>query len=230
MWASTAAVRPDGSLSPTVALVTIAADFTSYDSVAAVAGNRMRLISITANGQTHGGVMSELALGQRTTVTAVDSTIVVGSGDGGYVLDLRNPRGVTVARIVVERPIVMMNAAIRQSVIDYAVAQAVANGDANYTAERVREMAEQRPFADTVGAYVTVTATDGGIIWVRDMPMPADSIWSVTAFRRDGAILGRLAGLRSKGLLTWIGDDRAMVRHEDEDGVVRFGVYGIVKR
>jgi hypothetical protein len=106
----------------------------------------------------------------------------------------------------------------------------MAIADLNLTEERAREMAEQRPFADTVGAYVSVTATDGGTIWVRDMPMPADSIWSLTAFRRDGAILGRLSGLRSKGRLTWLGDDRVIIQHEDEDGLVRFGVYRILMR
>jgi hypothetical protein len=221
---------PDGTLNSMVALVTIATDFTSYDSIAAVAGNRMILRDMTVSGQTHRGVMSELALGQRTTVTAVDSTIVVGSGDGGYVLDLRNALGVTTQRIVVERPIVMVNAELRRRVIEQSVIQAMAIADLNLTEERAREMAEQRPFADTVGAYVSVTATDGGTIWVRDMPMPADSIWSLTAFRRDGAILGRLSGLRSKGRLTWLGDDRVIIQHEDEDGLVRFGVYRILMR
>ena len=220
---------PDGSMSSTVAVVAIAPDFMTFDSVAAVPGTRKRLIELRINGRTHGGVGSELALGQRTTVTTVDSTIVVGSGDGGYVLDLRNARGVTTQRIVVERPVVRMTDELRKSVIEHSVAQALESGDANFTEERAREMAEQRPFADTVGAYVSVTAAEGGTIWVRDMPLPTDTTWAVTAFRRDGVLLGRMTGLRSAGRLVWLGDERALVMHEDADGVVRYGVYGIVR-
>jgi hypothetical protein len=220
---------PDGSLNPMVALYMIAADFTTHDSIAAVPGNRMRLVDMTMGGRTSRGVMSELMLGHRTTAAAVDSAIVVGSGDGGYVLDLRSANGATIGRIVVERPAVVMSDDIRNRLIEASVAQAVASGNPNFTAERAREMAASMAFADTVAAYGALSSTDGGTLWVRDTRMPGDTSWSATAFGRDGSILGRLSLPQSLGRLTWLGDDRVMVRHEDEDGVVRFGVYEIVE-
>jgi hypothetical protein len=220
--------NPDGSLNPTMTLVTYPPDFSRYDTIGTVPGSRMKQVDITQGTRTF-PVLMWLQLGQHTSVAAVDSTIVVGSGDGGYVLDLRDVGGMPMGRIVVDRPAVMVNEEMRRAVIAQQIERAMTSSESGITRERAEELVNQEPFADTLASYQLVTATLDGTIWVRDTQLPGDSTWSATAFRRDGAILGRLSGLQSKGYAAWLGDDRATVRHEDEDGVVRYGVYRIVR-
>ena len=60
-------------------------------------------------------------------------------------------------------------------------------------------------------------------LWIVDYIAPTDTEWSATAFRADGAIVGRLT-VKGKGTPLAFGDDRVVIRSEDEDGVVSLTV------
>ncbi len=211
-----------GILKPSTQLVTMGPDFAELDTVAMVPGSRMAMVEVTQNGRTFPS-MKWIQFGQPTSVTAVDSTIVVGSGDGGYVLDLRSATGTPVGRIVVDRAPVLVTEAMREAQIERSVKRQMVGSD-GVTRTQAMKVAEQEPIADTVAAYQWVTATPSGTIWVLDFILPDDSTWSATAFRRDGAILGRVTGPRHGGMPVWFGDDRVMIREVDADGVVRYAV------
>lgn len=219
---------PDGSLNPNTQLVVIGDDFAAVDTVAMIPGSRMTTVEVEQGGRKFPAMMW-VRFGQPTTVTAVDSTIVVGSGEGGYVLDLRDGSGARTGRIVVDRPTNLMADAMRRTIIEQDIERRMARSERPVTREEARRYAEQEPIADTIAAYQRVTATPNGTIWVLDFILPGDSTWTATAFRRDGAILGRLTGPTHGGMPIWFGDDRVQIRQVDGDGVVRFGVYRIGK-
>ena len=91
-------------------------------------------------------------------------------------------------------------------------------------ANESRRLAREQPFADSLPPYSGFFTTRGGTLWVVDAIAPSDTGWSATAFRQDGAIVGRLevAG-RSRPLA--FADDRVAIRTEDEDGVVGIRVH-----
>ncbi len=62
-----------------------------------------------------------------------------------------------------------------------------------------------------------------------DYQAETDTTWSATAFRPDGAIVGRLTAGMKGARPVWFGKDRVLLRTVDEDGVVRFGVYRVKK-
>lgn len=219
---------PGGGLDPNTQLVTLRPDFSAIDTVAKVAGSRMTIVEVRQGDRTFPS-MRWVQFGQPTTVTAVDSTIVVGSGVGGYVLDLRSQDGQPVGKIVVDRPPRLVTDAMRESLVARSVERAMASREGRITRQQAERQAREEPVADTMGSYQRVTATPEGTIWVLDFIAPDDSLWSATAFRRDGVILGRLTGPRHGGMPLWFSDDRVMIREVDGDGVVRYGVYRVVK-
>lgn len=217
---------PDGSLRAETPLVTYGLDFANGDTVALVTGSRMTMIEVEQGGRKF-PAMAWMQLGQPTTVTAVDSTIVVGSGVGGYALELLRPDGRQVGRIVVERPPVLVTDSMRQAVVDRELRRIEENSEPGINLDAARRFALTQPIADTLAAYQRVTASPNGTIWVLDFMLPDDSTWTASAFRVDGAILGRVTGPRHGGMPVWFGDDRVQIRQVDGDGIVRFGVYGL---
>jgi hypothetical protein len=215
---------PDGTLRAETPLVSYGLDFADADTLAMVRGSRMTMIEVEQGGQRF-PAMSWVQLAQPTTVAVIDSTIVLGAGDGGYVIDLLHASGVARARIVVERPAQLVNDDLRQRVIDRAIVQRGGASATGAQLEAIRRQVMLEPVADTVAAYQRLLASPSGTVWVIDFPLPGDSTWAATGFRRDGAIVGRISAARTLGDPIWFGDERVILRQEDEDGLVRFGVY-----
>lgn len=155
-----------------------------------------------------------------------DTLIATGSGEG-YVIDLRDADGRIVASLRVRAPRRPVTQAARDAQIAaelrrFEGPQAERMVDANES----RRIAREQPFADSLPPYSGFFTTRGGTLWVVDAIAPSDSGWSATAFRRDGAIMGRLA-VSGRGRPLAFADDRVAVRTEDEDGVVGIRVYRI---
>ena len=64
--------------------------------------------------------------------------------------------------------------------------------------------------------------TAGGIAWVRDESLAADTTWAYTAVALDGRILGRLTATGHAPVA--FGDDRVVLRDEDSEGIVTWRV------
>jgi hypothetical protein len=92
-------------------------------------------------------------------------------------------------------------------------------------AESERLIREQ-PFADSLPPYGDFHVV-GNTLWVVDPSVPGDTAWSATAFRRDGAIIGRLHG-RGRGTPVAFAPDRVAVRDTDADGGVSVRVHRII--
>ncbi len=221
----------DGELSTDTPLVLIAADMSSTDTVAMVPGAQMRMAE-ARSGSHRMMVPMWVRLGRATSVTTVDSAIVVASGVGGYVLELRDGTGRVTGRIEVDRPAVMVTDAMREAVIALELERLSTyseGGQMNPDAER---MTREGPIADTLPAYQAVFPGEGGLFWVMDHVLPGDTTWAATAFRADGAIVARIRGSLTPGPygagpVAFL-RDRVIMREADGDGVVRFGVYGVI--
>ena len=93
--------------------------------------------------------------------------------------------------------------------------------------EETRRQARERPFADSLQAYSGIFASTNGTLWVVDAIAPGDTGWSATAFRTDGAIVARLHST-SGSMPVHFGNDRVIVRVEDEKQNVSFRVHRMV--
>ena len=223
----------DGTLRAETPLLVFGLGYVDADTVAFVPGSRMAMMEMR-QGDRRFEVARWVRFGQYTTVTAVDSTIVLADGVGGYVLRLLTPAGVERGRIEVARPAVPVSDALRERVIGEQVRQLEERTGGEQMAitmdEARREILEE-PTADTLPAYGQVVPGADGTFWVTDYIALGDSTWAATAFRLDGTILGRVTGHRHNegggSGPVWFGRDRIIVRELDEDGVVRFGVYRV---
>jgi hypothetical protein len=94
------------------------------------------------------------------------------------------------------------------------------------SAEAMRHFARADPVNDTLPAFQQLIAGADGLLWVVDYVSPIDRGWSATAFDQDGTIVGRLMS-RVPGRPVAFTARGVLVREEDADGVVRFGVCGV---
>lgn len=221
----------DRKLRDDTPLLVFTPDYAIADTVAMVPGYRMAMMEIRQGSRTF-EVPMPLRFGHFTTVTAIDSTIVVASGVGGYVLDLRSHDGTPVGRIVVDRRPVPVTSEMKQVVIDRELAELKGRrgGEASaLTDEESRREIIEAPTADTLPPYGRALPGHGDVFWVLDYAGPGAPRWAATAFRRDGTIVGRIGGPSRGGGPVWFGRDQVMIREVDEDGVVRFAVYRVVK-
>jgi hypothetical protein len=223
----------DGTLRAETPLLAFNLDYSGADTVALVTGARMAMMEVR-QGDRRFEVARWVRLGQFTTVTAVDSTIVLADGVGGYVLQLLRPDGGLRGRIAVDLPAQPVSAELRQAVIDEELRRLEERSGGEARAidmDESRRQAREAPMADTLPAYARVMRGEDGAFWVIDYIAPGDTSWAATAFLLDGTILGRVSGPRSgegggSGPV-WFGRDQIIMREVDEDEVVRFGVYGI---
>jgi len=223
----------DGTLRAETPLLVFSLGYLQADTAALVPGARMAMMTVR-QGDRAFETPRWVRLGQFTTVTAVDSTIVVADGVGGYVLRLLTPEGTERGRIEVARPLLPVSDELRQRVIDEQIRRLEERTGGErmaITMDEARREIREEPTADTLPAYARVMPGEDGSVWVIDYIVPGDSTWAATAFRLDGTILGRVTGQRhaeggGSGPV-WFGRDRIIVRELDEDGVVRFGVYRV---
>jgi hypothetical protein len=169
-----------------------------------------------------------IRLTRRARVVVWDS-LVATSDEEEYRIDLRAQDGRIIAAIKVPITRRATTPAIREAVIAADLQQANALVAARLTADSIeyRRKARENPISDSLpffsheGGFFT---TPHDILWVVDVILPGDSTWTATAFRQDGAILGRLQG-RGPGSPVAFSNDRVAVLSKDEDGNPTIKVY-----
>ncbi len=170
----------------------------------------------------------ELRFGRRMLVVPFGAGVAITTDD--WVIELRDLVGIVTGRISLERSRRPVTEEMRAAQIAAELARMASyRQEAMVDPAESRRIAEEQPFADTLPAWGHLAAGEDGTLWAIDYIIPADTMVTVTAFRQDGAILGRLTIPRLSGPL-WFGRDRVMLREEDQDGVVSYAVYRIVQR
>lgn len=171
-------------------------------------------------------IRETLRFGQRSLVAVWDTLIAIAAGDRGYGIDCLDAAGVVRMRIHVAVPRRAVSAAMRNAQIRRELDQI--NGSrregAMVDADESRREARENPFADSLPPYSELLAGPRGVLWVLDGMAPGDTAWNATAFRADGAIIGRLHAPLADPPVAFE-SDRAIVRHADANGVVSFPVY-----
>lgn len=160
-----------------------------------------------------------LRLTRSAQIAVWDSLIATGTGDG-YQIDLRNGDGQVVQQLRVPIP----RRPVTQAIRDAQIAIELERFEGMQTERMVdpeesRRLIYERPFADTLPPYSGFFVTPAQTLWVVDYVAPGDTSWSATAFDRSGAIVGRLT-VPGPTRPVAFGDDRVVVRGEDDDGVV----------
>jgi hypothetical protein len=166
--------------------------------------------------------------GRVASAVVCDSSVVTGSAEG-YTVDFRNPSGAVYSRLTVPRARRPVTKAMR----DAQIAIELARYEGVHTERMVdpaesKRIAREAPFADSLAPYSRFFCTSDRTLWVVDAIAPSDTGWSATAFRIDGAILGRLY-VPGAGMPLAFANDRVVVRSEDADGNVYLKVYAIRK-
>jgi hypothetical protein len=162
-------------------------------------------------------------------VQAWDSLIETGSGEG-YTFDVRDAAGAVRARVRVTIARRVVTAAMRES----ALAAVLKHFD-DPGRERMVDKAESirleraTPSADSLPPYGGFHVSPDRTLWIVDCRAPTDAGGAATAFRQDGAIVGRLTWSGS-GLPVAFGADRVVRKETDDDGVVSLAVYRLQRR
>jgi hypothetical protein len=170
-------------------------------------------------------------LGGSAQLAAWDSvyaTVVASQG----VIELRDANGTLGARI--EIPV--RRRAVTPDMRDARIAQELgwlnAPGSEGLIDRAESErLAREAPFADSLPYFERLLVGSDRTLWVVDAIAPSDTGWTATAFRQDGAILGRLTASRESVPMAF-GAGQVILRTEDDDGVVSLQVfrYGIPAR
>jgi hypothetical protein len=208
-------------------VVWFSGDSARMDTMAIVAGIEMVPYETRYRGVRR-MVMMPRQFGQRAMVAAWGDGVAIATGEGGYSIERHGIDGTVQGRIIVDGPRRGVTEAMRADLIarELAALDETA-GEGRVDIEEERRQVREVPFADSLPPYVELHSGDDGTLWVSDYALWGDSTWGHTAFRHDGAIVGRLVLAR----LTWpvrFWEGKVMLREEDADGVVRFGVYRIV--
>jgi len=157
---------------------------------------------------------------------AVWDTLIASGPDDGYDVPLRAADGRVVARLRVAVPRRPVTRAMREALVAAELARFDARGDGErgVDAAESRRLLREAPFADLLPSFDALFVTRGGTLWVVDARAPTDTGWTATAFRRDGAIVGRLA-VAGAGYPVAFDDGRVVIRSEDDVGLVTLRVY-----
>ncbi|MEZ4378676.1 MAG: hypothetical protein R3B35_10390 [Gemmatimonadales bacterium] len=115
---------------------------------------------------------------------------IVSATSDRYQLDLRGHDGRVQARLRVDRPREPVTEAIRAA------------------APRLRQ--QRARFSDSLPAFAALQVDHEGLLWVIDYRTRGDSGWSATAFRSDGAVVGRLRGAGA-GRPVWLTRERVWI-------------------
>ncbi len=94
-------------------------------------------------------------------------------------------------------------------------------------ARESERLVREQPFADSLPPYNDLFTTADRTLWVVDAIVPDDTAWTATAFRLNGAMVGRLR-VSGSGMALAFDNDRVVVRTTDNDGVVAMEVRRIV--
>lgn len=154
-----------------------------------------------------------------------DSLMVTGNGEG-YAFEYRNANGSLVARTTMPSTTRRVTQAMRDAEMNAAVKQFRAingRGERMVDPRESERLVREAPFTDSLPSYWSFFMSPNKTLWVLDYISPIDTAWTATAFRADGAIIGRLT-VKGKSMPLAFGDDRVVIRSEDDDGVVSLTV------
>jgi hypothetical protein len=213
---------------PPAAIVVMHLDFGAPDTVTRLPGFEMIPFETRYHGVKRIDALP-LRLGEAAQAAPWDSGFVSATGERGYMLDRRALDGHVVARIRVNGPRRVVTAAMRDGrIADELERLNGPHSDGLADASESQREAREVPFADSLPPYGGLFPAPGNVMWVLDYPAPADSTWSATAFRPDGAILGRLTAHMKSAIPVAFTKDRVLVRQVDSDGTVTFALFRIV--
>lgn len=161
--------------------------------------------------------------GATTTAVTWGEYIVVGTGDA-YRVDLYASTGAHVLSLEV----LTSRMPVTESMRTVEVARRL-DEFANYRERPIDSGESERlirkmPFADSLPSVQGIFVSAGGLLWIVDTRIPASASWTATAFRLDGAMLGRLTS-EAMGVPLAFGPDRVLLRSVDADGVVTIRSY-----
>jgi hypothetical protein len=217
--------NPDRVSRPTASVVIVSHDAVSARVVATVPDRELVVIPTRIRGRP-GSESLLLRFSRAAHTVAWDTVIASGSGDG-YRIDLRDGEGqirsslrVTIARRPVTRA--MRDAALREALRRLEGPRSEALLDPAES-KRVEEVT---PAADSLPPYGEWFVSPNQTLWIVDAAAPNETRGSATAFRQDGAIIGRLTW-NGKGTPVAFGNDRVVLRETDADGVVVLKVFRI---
>lgn len=138
--------------------------------------------------------------------------------------------GRLVGLITAPRPRDPLTTAIREANIAARIAQLreSAQNSANYRGDTTRsfEFIRHALYADSLPHFMTAKTTSGGVLWLSRPSLDPDSIWQSLALAPDGRVLGRAEGLKPYPVA--LGDDRVVLRSEDDNGIVTWQVHRLV--
>lgn len=188
-------------------------------------------LEITVVESRYGGRRQEILapLGNsRLAQAIVWDTLIGTTSQDAFSVDLRTAEGKVVSSLRVQRPRRPMTPAIREATILREMDRL-----RNQVGERLRDPQEaerqrrEMAYADSMPAMGRMHLSPERILWVMDPLAPGDTVWFATAFRQDGAILGRLSGPGHTPPVAF-GPDRVVLRSEDANGIVAFQLHSLV--
>ncbi len=169
---------PRGRMRETI--VTVRDDFSDVRVIARLPGIEL----ITRPTKTR---LPVVELGQKFHGVVWGGTVVTATGGYAYALDVRTPDGTVIRRIAVQTQPRAVTPEMRAAVVK-------ARGE--------------RIVADTMPPFDRVMVGADGLLWILDAMSPLDTTWAATAFREDGAVMGRLTG-PGRGPI-WFGERQVM--------------------
>jgi hypothetical protein len=165
----------------------------------------------------------------RAHVLVWDSNVATSAADT-YRIDIRNDAGTVVGRIAADQQRIPVTRAMREERIDatmerYRNRSGAGEGRISLDLGEIEKIERDTPAADSLPAIDRMFTTRNGTLWVVDPRTNAKAPWTATAFRHDGAIIGRLTGADpSAGFPVAFGDDRVVLHSTDDDGVVKLTI------
>jgi hypothetical protein len=220
--------RPDSVIRQPMPMFRLSADASTLRPVAELPGTET-IVSRTRYRGTPGTQTTAVKFGVRPSAIAWDTVIATGSGDT-YQLDLRAPTGAIVSSLRVAR---LTRRPVTKAMRDSVIVAYIRNLE-GHLPERLFDKAETirltrtQPFADSLPAYGAWFTTPDKTLWVTDSRTDFDPGGSATAFRQDGAILGRLAW-RGAGVPLAFDDTHVVLKVVDDDGLVSLEIHRIIR-
>jgi hypothetical protein len=96
----------------------------------------------------------------------------------------------------------------------------------SFDTARIITMLRDQPTADSITHFASISVTPTGLAWLGETIMQSDSMRHFTAVTENGKIVGRVSVPRDAFVL--LGDDRVILRAEDDNGIVTWQVHRLV--
>jgi hypothetical protein len=159
--------------------------------VASIPDLELKLVETRYRGRVY-MQSTTLRLSRSAMAIAWDTVIATGSGEG-YRIDLRDAKGQLRSALHVavrRRP-------VTKEMRDSVIAEGLRRLDAPRSEGTVDKAESRRlehiyPFADSLPPYGHWFLSPDRTLWIVDPSTPADTTGGATAFRQDGAVIGRL--------------------------------------